>query len=151
MQIRWKIRSIAVASALLFSVAAGAQETNKAIQRNGTYDVSRETVLQGTVVSFNAPSSAAPLVAHVVVQTASGTVDVNLGNAKLLKSAGIELTAGESVRIIGANIQGMDGSSVFAARILQKGSQSVALRSTKGFPLAAAVTPAQAQALRGVR
>jgi hypothetical protein len=146
MQIRWKLRITGVASALLFSLAAGAQESNKAIQRNGGYDVSRETVLQGMVVSFAAQSGA-----HVVVQTASGTVDVHLGNAKLLKSAGIDLAAGESVRIIGENIQGIDGSSVFAARILQKGSQAVALRNTKGFPLAATATPAPTQALRGVR
>ncbi len=53
--------------------------------------------MQGTVVSFAENSSAAPLGAHVVIQTATGQVDV--------------------------------------ARILQKGSQTLALRSTRGFPL----------------
>jgi hypothetical protein len=118
MQIRF--RAFTLAAALLVSVAAGAQQAQTASQRGG-YDPSREATLLGT---------------HVVVQTASGTIDVNLGNSALLKAAGLQLKTGDSVRIIGENVNFM-GSEFFAARVVQKGTQAVALRSSRGIPLAA--------------
>jgi hypothetical protein len=117
------------------SAAAGAQQIKPTPQRNGGYDQSRETALQGTVVSFSAKSQAPSMGAHVVVQTSSGTVDVHLGNANVLKAGGLDLKPGDSVRIIGENVEVGDGT-FFAARILQKGTQAVLLRSPHGIPLA---------------
>jgi hypothetical protein len=133
MQIRF--RAFTLAAALLVSVAAGAQQAQTASQRGG-YDPSREATLLGTVVSSTAQSTAATIGTHVVVQTASGTIDVNLGNSALLKAAGLQLKTGDSVRIIGENVNFM-GSEFFAARVVQKGTQAVALRSSRGIPLAA--------------
>jgi DNA/RNA endonuclease YhcR with UshA esterase domain len=144
MQIR--LRIVTLASVLLISTAAGAQENSKSVpQRSGGYDQAREVSLQGAVVSYTELSKASPG-AHLVLQTSSGTVDVQLGNANRLKAAGLELKAGDSVRVIGENVDVM-GSSVFAARILQKGSQAVLLRSVHGIPLAPARGPGSAAAL----
>jgi len=126
--------SITLAGALLMSAAAGAQQVRTVSQRGG-YDPSRETTVLGAVVSFTPQSKSAPAGGHVVLRTSSGTIDVNLGNTALLKAAGVELKTGDSLRILGENVNFM-GGQFFAARILQKGAQAVALRSSFGIPLA---------------
>jgi hypothetical protein len=90
--------------------------------------------------------------AHVLVQTASGQVDVHLGNAKLLQTSPLKLNAGDNVRIVGEPMALGDGT-YFAARIIQKGIWAVAVRNTKGFLLTpvSTMTPEQKEALRGVR
>jgi len=143
-----RIRSLSVSCVVIYTIAvhllaasfapAQQQKTAPATLRhtanNGTPN---DTVLQGTVVSFTEHSAAAPLGAHVVVQTSSGTVDVHLGNAALLKQNNISLQPGDSVRIAGSSVP-YGAGTVFAARMLQKGSQSVALRNPNGIPLKAA-------------
>lgn len=112
-----------------------------------SYNVNREVSLVGTVVKFDPASTIPPIGAHVTLQTASGPVDVHLGNAKLLAVNHMTLNAGESVRIVGENMAFGDGT-YFAARLVQKGMQIVAVRNTRGFP----VSPvAPQEALRGVR
>jgi hypothetical protein len=88
----------------------------------------------------------------LLLQTSSGQVDVHLGNAKVLQANHFELNAGDSVRIIGEDLA-LGNGTIFAARIVQKGTQAVAVRNTKGFLTspAATMSPAQIQALRGVR
>ena len=120
---------------LLFSVGAAAQQkTQSAPQQRRSYELSREVSLQGTVVSFTQNSAAPPLGPHVVVQTGSGQIDVHLGDARLLQANHLALTAGDSIHVIGEDVPYGAGIQFFA-RILQKGSQTLALRSTRGFPL----------------
>jgi len=133
--IRWTSFTACVCGALLFCASAGAQQkTQSAALQRSAYDVSREVSLQGTVVSFAENSATAPLGSHVVIQTASGQVDVHLGDARLLKANHFALAAGDSVRVVGENVPYATGSQFFA-RILQKGNQTLALRSARGFPL----------------
>jgi hypothetical protein len=146
MQIRF--RAFTLAAALLVSAAAGAQQIKPTPQRNGGYDASREAALQGTVISFTAKSQTPPMGAHMVLQTSSGRVDVHLGNAALLTQNHIEISVGDSVRILGVGVTDA-GTSFFAARILQKGSQSVALRNTNGIPLAPGRMASRAAAPQG--
>jgi hypothetical protein len=114
--------------------AAQQKQAQTTAPQNEAYEVSRETVLQGTVVNYTADSSTAPLGAHVTVQTTSGVVDVHLGNAQLLDANHFSLAAGDSVRIVGENLAYGQGTQFFA-RLIEKGGQSVALRSVRGFPL----------------
>lgn len=135
LRIRLCLGCVAFAVSAIFAPFSGAQQkTTQVAQANVSYDLSRETVVQGTVVSFTASSQIPPLGSHVTIQTASGSVDVHLGNESLLKSNDIFLAAGDSVRIVGENQQYGSGS-FFAARVLQKGSQSVTLRNSKGITL----------------
>lgn len=152
-----KIRKVSVpfmfASALAFCLSAAAQQTASSnVQGFESYSVSREVSLIGTVVKFNAASTTPPIGAHVLLQTPSGQVDVHLGNAKLLQASHFELNAGDNVRIVGENLAYGNGA-FFAARIVQKGAQAVAVRNTKGFPLtpASVLTQDQKDALRGAR
>ncbi len=133
--IRWNSFSAWLGAALLFCVSAGAQQnTQSSAQQMRAYDVSREVSMQGTVVSFTENSSTAPLGPHVVIQTTSGQVDVHLGDAKLLKANHLTLAAGDSVRVVGENVT-HGTSNQFFARIIQKGNQTLTLRSARGFPL----------------
>lgn len=131
---RFSARIAWLAGALVLPGIASAQQKTPVIQTNRAYDVSREVTVQGTVASFTESASAAPLGAHVVVQSASGPVDVHLGDAKLLQARHITLSAGDTVRIIGENLPYGNGTQFFA-RILQKGTQAVALRGVHGLPL----------------
>ncbi|HVO56770.1 MAG TPA: hypothetical protein VMT51_03640 [Dongiaceae bacterium] len=103
----------------------------------GAYDVSRDVSLQGTVLKYTENSATPPIGTHVLLQTASGTVDVHLGDARLLHSAKLNLAQGTSVRFVGQSST-VRGNTVFLARLVQVGTQVVAIRSSHGLPLAAA-------------
>jgi hypothetical protein len=150
-----RIRSgvLVLSGALALSLSAGAQQTAQPdARRLQSYELSREVSLVGTVVKFEASSSAPPMGAHLLVQTASGQVDVHLGNARVLEASHLELKGGDNVRIVGESLALGDGT-FFAARIVQKGMQAVAVRNAKGFLLRPSSILAQSQkdALRGVR
>jgi DNA/RNA endonuclease YhcR with UshA esterase domain len=128
---RIKRTTLWLASSLLVVSAATAQQKPQLLQQPGnSYDVSRETVITGTVVSFTEGTTRAG--SHLILNTSSGVTDVNVGNAKLLSLNGMTFNAGESVRITGENVT-VAGSTFFAARIVQKGSQSLTVRSQRGF------------------
>jgi hypothetical protein len=136
-----------------FSSLAHAQQASQAdVQLLRSYDMSREVFLLGTVVKFDSASATLPMGAHVILQTASGQVDVHLGSAKVLQAGHLALNPGDSVRIAGETLA-LGDTTYFAARIVQKGMQAVAVRNTKGFPTtpASLMTPAQKETLRGVR
>jgi hypothetical protein len=119
------------------STGLAQQQSVPAVQQHD-YAISRENSLQGKVVEYTATSHTAPLGAHVTLQTAAGVIDVHLGNARLIAANHLSLEAGDSVTIIGENVPFGSGT-VFAARIIQKGTVSVTLRSKNGMPLL--VTP----------
>jgi hypothetical protein len=74
-------------------------------------------------------------------------MDVHLGPASYLHSNHFSLSAGDSVRFVGVNVVA-NGGSVFLARIAQKGTQALALRSPRGFLLATTATRALPQSER---
>lgn len=138
---------------LALGLSTGAQQAMPSdAQLLRTYNAGREISLVGTVVKFETASTVPPMGAHVTLQTASGQVDVHLGNAKVLDTNHFTLNAGDNVRIVGEPMALGEGT-YFAARIVQKGTQAVAVRNAKGFPLtpASTLTPQQREALRGVR
>jgi hypothetical protein len=126
----------AFAGALLSGPFSSAQQKQTPLpQAMAPYELSRETMIQGTVLSFTASSQVAPIGPHATVQTASGIVDVHLGNADTMKTNDIFLASGDSVKIVGESANFGNGS-VFLARVLQKGNQTATLRNLKGIPLA---------------
>jgi hypothetical protein len=135
MKLSWDIGGSLLAGAILISCAANAQQRSARVPlRLGAYDVNHEATKEGTVLNFTENSPIAPTGAHVSVQTAAGTIDVHLGSASYLKDRHFSLAAGDSVKLIGAGILTNTGP-VFLARIVQKGSQSIAVRSARGFLL----------------
>ena len=141
------------AGSLTLCLSARAQQAKPSdAQLLRTYKANREISLVGTVVKFETSSTVPPMGAHATIQTASGQVDAHLGNAKVLEANHLTLNAGDNVRIIGEPMA-LGESPYFAARIVQKSTQAVAVRNAKGFPLspASTLTPQQREGLRGVR
>ena len=135
-----------LAGVFLFASTASAQRTaastaaaqSKAIgegRNHSAYDASKEVSLQGTVAKFTENSGDLPVGAHVLVQTTSGQVDVHLGDPRLLKLNNMTIAQGESIRIIGEQVETNQGT-FFLARLVQQGTQVVAVRSMTGMPLA---------------
>ena len=118
---------------LLFAGAASAQQTAYNLRSSG-YEPGREVNLVGTVTSFVANSQTGPVGAHIIVQTAGGAVDVHVGSEKFLQLNKMTLNSGDSVRVIGESFTN-GSNTVFLARIIQKGTQAVAVRSARGMPL----------------
>jgi hypothetical protein len=136
------------AGSLALCLSASAQQARPSdAQLLQTYNANREISLVGTVVKYETSSVVPPMGAHATIQTASGQVDVHLGNAKVLEVSHLTLNVGDNVRIIGEPMAFGEGTYL-AARIVQKGSQAVAVRNARGFPLSPA---APKEALRGVR
>src|SRR5947209_20076804 len=89
---------------LLSSVTSAQQKPQVFPETNRAYETSREVSLQGTVVRFVENSTTAPFGAHVTVQTASGLLDLHLGDARLLDNEHFTLTVGDEIRVIGENV-----------------------------------------------
>jgi hypothetical protein len=130
-----RISGVVLGGALILSSVAGAQQKSpSSISQSRAYDLHREVSLTGAVVEYKAASATLPLGAHVTLQTSSGIVDVHLGNPQLLAANHFSLVTGDTLRIFGENLNGAQGPQ-FVARIIQKGSQSLTLRSLQGIPL----------------
>jgi hypothetical protein len=146
--------------AVLFFVAATfcggvyGQIPQAAVRNTGPdgYDVARESVISGKVLEYSAVGKSGPRDAHVIVQTSSATVDAHLGNARMLTANHLTLQAGDAVSITGETVT-YSGGTVFVARVIQKGAQSVAVRSRAGMPLSPTARGANGQIVvpEGVR
>ena len=112
---------------------------------SGGYNLANESSLQGTILSYTENSKTPPLGTHVLLQTASGNVDVHLGDARVLHQAKLNLTQGMSVRFVGQP-QAVGKNNVFLVRLVQVGSQVVAVRSTHGLPVSTGVARGKAAA-----
>jgi hypothetical protein len=124
-----------IAVAVFFSAAALAQERSpQASARFGAYDVKHEGTLVGTVIEFKPSSTTPPLGARLTLQTPAGIVDVHLGDARLLTANHLNIQAGDTLRIVGAYTPA-GSSSLFLARIVQKGTQALTLRTQRGIPV----------------
>jgi hypothetical protein len=101
------------------------------------YNISKDVSLQGTVLSYTENSPTPPIGPHVLLQTASGNVDVHLGDVKVLRAAKLTFAQGTNVRFVGQSRK-VGQNTVFLARLVQIGSQLVAVRSEHGMPVAPA-------------
>jgi hypothetical protein len=137
-----------LAGVVLFASGANAQRTAKTVaaaqsnsnaegRNHSLYNASVEVSLQGTVAKFTENSADLPVGAHVLVQTSSAQIDVHLGDPRLLKLNNLSISKGASIRIIGEPVTTNQGT-FFLARLVQQGTQVVAVRNMQGMPLAPA-------------
>jgi hypothetical protein len=115
---------------------SSAQSAQAIVQKAGpsAYTVARESVITGKVLSYSPSSKSAPQGAYISLQTSSGALYVHAGNPRLLAASQLNIQAGDAVGITGENMP-FGNQSVFVARLIQKGNQSVAVRSRSGMPL----------------
>jgi hypothetical protein len=112
----------------------GQQPAAAPTPRAGEYHVKRESDVVGTVVAYSANSKTAPFGARATIQTSSGVMEVHLGDARLLAANNFSIDAGDTLRIVGESMAA-GSSNLFVARIVQKGTQALAVRTTRGFPI----------------
>ena len=125
----WVVAGIA----LFCCTVMGQEKAPQTPVRSSGYDLKREGTLVGTVVAYTEFSTAPPLGAHVTLQTPGSVVDVHLGGARLLTANHFNIQAGDTLRIIGENVA-FGSATPFLARIVQKGTQALAVRSPRGIP-----------------
>ncbi|HET6931476.1 MAG TPA: hypothetical protein VFI45_14220 [Candidatus Acidoferrum sp.] len=124
----------AAAAMALSGGVQGQQPAAAPATRQGEYDVKRESEIVGTVVAFDANSKTAPFGARATLQTGSGLMEVHLGNPRLLTANHFSIETGDTLRIVGENLAA-GNANLFVARIVQKGTQALAVRTTRGFPI----------------
>ena len=126
---------VAVGMGLSCGLAAAQEKSAATVSSNlSAYSVSREVTLVGTVQAYTSSSTIPPHGPHVTLLTTSGTVDVHLGDARLLAANHFTIQTGDTLRVIGENLISANGTQ-FVARIIQKGTQAVVVRSIRGIPL----------------
>jgi hypothetical protein len=139
--IRVRIAGFISALLLLLGNSVSAQQLadrpRQAAMRALAYDATRETVVEGTVLSYTAESLTPPIGAHLVLQTAAGAIDVHLGAASFLQANHFSVAKGDSVRVVGVSSATRQGT-VFLVRVIQKAGQSLVLRTAHGAPLSLA-------------
>ena len=127
---------LAVAAWVVVPASAQRQGASAAAvkPRPGSYDIAKDVSVQGTVLKYTENSQTAPIGTHVLVQTASGVVDVHLGDARVLHLAKMTITPGANIRFIGQS-RAIGTNSIFLARLVQMGTQILAVRTEHGLPL----------------
>jgi len=93
------------------------------------YVAARETILEGAFVRFEPAGSG-----RIVVQTAGGAITADLGPRGYLAASQFTLAAGDLVKLVGVSSATRQGT-IFLARLIQKGGEALALRTTQGAPL----------------
>jgi hypothetical protein len=141
----------ATATIVLSAGARGQEPAVAPTARTGEYDVKRESDVVGTVVAYAANSKAAPFGARVSLQTSSGVIEVHLGDARLLVANHFSIATGDTLRIVGETLAA-GNANLIVARIVQKGTQALALRTSRGFPVPYVAPPSNQSAAshRGV-
>jgi hypothetical protein len=129
-----KFLIFASAAMALCGAARGQQSAAAPAVRAGEYDVKRESDVVGTVVGYAANSKTAPFGARASVQTSSGVIEVHLGDPRLLAANNFSIETGDTLRIVG-EILSTGSTGLFVARIVQKGTHALAVRTSRGFPI----------------
>jgi hypothetical protein len=129
-----KVGIVGAAALALCVGSFGQQQATAPAPRVGEYDVKRESEVVGTVVAYAANPKTAPFGARATVQTGSGMFEVHLGDPRLLSANHFSIETGDTLRIVGETLTTRN-SSLFVARIVQKGTQALAVRTVRGLPV----------------
>lgn len=122
----------------LILLAAGRLAAGPVPAEVRTYDANRETVIEGTVVSVVAKPGPGILPgAHLMLYTASGSLDAHLGTYALRGPNAVVVTPGEKVRVTGVTTN-VGGRRLFLVRSLQAGLKVYRIRNEHGFPIRSA-------------
>jgi hypothetical protein len=130
------IKTAAVCLILLGMGGLAAPQTQHASAKAPAlkYDLKAEKKLKGTVQEMKLEGVGRGALMHLVLKTASDTVNVYLCPERFIKDMGIELKAGDEVEVIGSPATD-NGVSVILAREIDKGSDAYVLRDDKGVPV----------------
>jgi len=98
------------------------------------YDPAKETVIKGTVTEvsdFACPVSEGEIGAHLMLQTASGVVQVHLAPARIMRGQKLSFARGDQLEVVGSHVR-MFGQSDLIAREITRGNETLVFRDPKG-------------------
>lgn len=102
------------------------------------YDLSKEVKVEGTIEKIDGFGLNGPIGTHILIQTATGTVDAHLGFGAAAAPKYLGISVGEKVTVIGM-MQTVESSDVLMARILTTPFRIVVLRNEHGIPVRGAI------------
>jgi hypothetical protein len=100
------------------------------------YDVTKEVKIRGTIRKIDAFGTSESAGTHILIQTARGDVDVQLGFGAESNPTYLRIAPGQTVTAIGM-MQEMGASQELVARILTTPSCIFVLRNERGIPVRA--------------
>jgi hypothetical protein len=100
------------------------------------YDVTKEVKIRGTIRKIDAFGTSESAGTHIVIQTARGDVEVQLGFGAESNPTYLRIAPGQNVTAIGM-MQEMGTSKELVARILTTPSCIFVLRNERGIPVRA--------------
>ncbi len=99
------------------------------------YDVSTEVKIKGTIEDVKEMTMGkGEAGVHLMVKTASETIEVRLCPSGYLKDFEIALSKGQTVEVTGSKVK-VEGKDVILAREVVQGNNTVVLRDNKGAPV----------------
>jgi DNA/RNA endonuclease YhcR with UshA esterase domain len=116
------------------AVLLAANETSpRRVAHTPRYDAAKEVTLEGTVESLvTKPAPGKVLGGHLMVSTAKGTVDGQIGAFVLRGSHAFTATPGEKVKITGV-MTTFHGQQAFLVRTIEIPDRTVVVRDAHGF------------------
>jgi hypothetical protein len=114
--------------------AAAAQQAPTPASAPAAYDVKREITVLGAVAAYTQTPHAPPFGSRVTLKTPAGTVDIHLGDAISPAANEFAIQSGDLLRVGGEAVAYGTGGQ-FVARIVQKGTWALMVRSVQGFLL----------------
>jgi hypothetical protein len=136
-----KLQSLGFAALLGLTLNVGAAHaqsaagTTKSAIPSG-YDVSKEVMLNATVLSVPSKTSHGPILGSgFMLQTAAGAIEGRLTYSALNGDGALSITAGEHVQVTGI-MTTKNNTQVFVIRTIQMGGHTYTIRNERGFPLA---------------
>jgi len=127
-----KLFGLCTVLALTLGLAGYALAQTKASVAHHPYEVPHEVVLEGQIsqIALN-PKGMPYLGTYLFLNTPNGTIPVHLG---LFRPAADQLTASDFVLVVGV-LTSVNGKSVFLARTVKRGNETLILRSKSGIVL----------------
>lgn len=129
--------SLLILAAIVWAASAAPLRGTSALRARpaaaSRYDITRETVVEGTVMSVvTNPAPGLPAGTHLMLRTSSGTVDAHLGSYAMSGPGAVTVTTGEGVKVVGV-MTTFRGRRVFIVRTLQAGLGFYRIRNEHGF------------------
>jgi DNA/RNA endonuclease YhcR with UshA esterase domain len=135
---KWRFGSLGpvVLALCVFALPLHAQtsDTTKPVV-HPRYDITQEMTFTGTVssvVAATAHETKKAGVAHVMVQTTSGTVEADLGRYAMRGEGALKVTPGQPIQLTGV-MKTVRGQQVLITRLVQANGKVYKVRNEHGF------------------
>lgn len=126
------ILSVAVIAMLLLTF--GVKPRGPSEQGAALYNIATDTTMKGTVRAvedYTCPVSENEIGRHLRLQTATGTMEIHLAPARVMRSQKFAFSPGDQIEVVGSRVK-MRGQESIIAREVTRGNESFFIRDREG-------------------